>query len=78
MKEKAIYVLELHKIVQVRGCKCLCRLFGGRRLCVSLSAFGSFWLALIVIVIIIVIVWDLRLLGAGCALGRGTRAGSEH
>ena len=31
-----------------------------------------------VIVIIIVIVLDLRLLGAGRALGCGTRAGSEH
>ncbi len=41
-----------------------------------LSAFGSLWLALIVIAIAIVL--DLRLLDAGRTLGRGTRAGSEH
>ena len=42
----------------------------------AFSAFGSLWLALIVIAIAIVL--DLRLLGAGRALGRGSRAGSEH
>ncbi len=42
------------------------------------SAFGSLWLALIVIAIATAIVLDLGLLGAGRALGRGTRAGSEH
>ena len=67
--------------VQVRGCQRLRRQFGGRRLCVRpFSAFGSLWLAVIDIVnaIVIVIVLDLRLLGAARALGRGTRAGSEH
>ena len=72
--------------VQVCGCRCKRlfggslfggSLFGGRRLCVRpFSAFGSLWLALIVIAIVIVL--DLGLLGAGRALGRGTRAGSEH
>ncbi len=42
----------------------------------GLSAFGSLWLALIVVAIDIVL--DLRQLGAGRALGPGTRAGSEH
>ena len=49
------------------------------RLCVCLLiCLGSLRLAIIVIVLVIVIVLDLRLLGAGRALGRGTRAGSEH
>ncbi len=44
------------------------------------SVFGSLWLALIVITITVAtfIALDLRLLGAGRTLGRGTRAGSEH
>jgi hypothetical protein len=37
---------------------------------------GSLWLPLIVIFITMVL--DFKLFGAGRALGRGTRAGSEH
>ncbi len=78
-KKFAYDCLRIMEIVQVRGCRChrLSSLFGGRRLSVrAFSAFGSLWLALIAIAIAIVL--DLGLLGAGRALGRGTRAGSEH